>query len=477
MNPVAFLLLLCLAAAPLRGARAQEADSAKIVPDSRAAIQMSFAPVVKKVAPAVVNIYTKRVVTQRISPFMDDPFFRQFFGNAFRLNMGGVTRDRVENALGSGVIVSADGLVVTNAHVIKGADEIQVVLPDGREFDAHLTLTDAPSDLALLRISAPGEKLPYVTLKPSENMQVGDLVLAIGNPFGVGQTVTSGIISALARSSLNIENFNFFIQTDAAINPGNSGGPLVAMDGSVIGINTAIFSQSGGSLGIGFAIPSEMVATVVAAEGNGQAGDRGVVRAWLGVTTQAVTPEIAESLGFKRPHGVLIASLHHESPARKAGMQVGDVVVALDGREMHNSEEMKFRMATVPLGATARFDILRKGKPMTIEVVASAPPDAPPRRKTVLSGRSPLSGATVANINPAVAVELGLREEEGVVILSVAPQTEAARLAAPGDIVSAVNDKVIADVGDLQEALRLGQATGWKLLITHNGQKRQIVIR
>jgi serine protease Do len=310
MNPVALFLLLCLAAAPVlhgHGARAEEADASKIVPDSRAAIQMSFAPVVKKVAPAVVNIYTKRVVTQRLSPFMDDPFFRQFFGNAFQLNRGGVTRDRVENALGSGVIASADGLVVTNAHVIKGADEIQVVLPDGREFDAHVTLTDAPSDLALLRISAPGEKLPFVTLKPSENMEVGDLVLAIGNPFGVGQTVTSGIISALARSSLNIENFNFFIQTDAAINPGNSGGPLVAMDGSVIGINTAIFSQSGGSLGIGFAIPSEMVATVVAAEKNGQAGDGGVVRAWLGVTTQAVTPEIAESLGFKTPHGIMKA--------------------------------------------------------------------------------------------------------------------------------------------------------------------------
>jgi S1-C subfamily serine protease len=220
-----------------------------------------------------------------------------------------------------------------------------------------------------------------------------------------------------------------------------------------------------------------MVATVVAAEKGGQKNDKGVVRAWLGVTTQAVSPEIAESLGFKVPHGVLIAALHHESPARKAGMQVGDVVVALDGRDMHSSEEMRFRMATVPLGHTAKFDIIRKGQPVSIDVVASAAPDLPPRGETVLKGRNPLNGAKVANINPAVAVELGIKEEEGVVVLSVAPQTEASRLVGPGDIISAVNDKVIARVGDLEQALQQGQAVGWKLLINRDGQKRQIVIR
>jgi len=253
----------------------------RITPNSRDQLVLSYSSVVKKVSPAVVNIYTKRVVTRSYSPFGGDPFFEQFFGNSF--GMGGLNRQQVESSLGSGVIVDAGGVVVTNAHVIKGAQEISVVLNDGREFDAELAIKDDRSDLAVLRMKTKGEDLPFATLKPSENLEVGDIVIAVGNPFGVGQTVTSGIISALARSSLNINDFNFFIQTDAAINPGNSGGPLVSMDGGVIGINTAIYSRSGGSLGIGFAIPSEMVQTVIAAEKTGQR-NISVARPWIGAS-------------------------------------------------------------------------------------------------------------------------------------------------------------------------------------------------
>jgi len=255
------------------------AENPKIVPAGRNQVNLSFAPLVKQVAPAVVNIYTKRTVTRSAHPFINDPFFQQFFGGNLAPDLGGgLTRKQVEGALGSGVIIDADGIVVTNAHVIRGADEISIVLSDGREFPATLSLKDDHSDLAILRVDTDGEKLPAARLRSSEDMEVGDLVLAVGNPFGVGQTVTSGIVSALSRSSLNISDYNFFIQTDAAVNPGNSGGPLVAMDGGVVGINTAIYSQSGGSLGIGFAIPSEMVQTVVAAEANGQGGERGVLR-------------------------------------------------------------------------------------------------------------------------------------------------------------------------------------------------------
>ena len=283
------------------------------VPSDRTQVQLSYSPLVKQVAPSVVNIYTKRVVTRNVSPFGGDPFFEQFFGGGF----SGLNQRQVESSLGTGLIVGSEGVLVTNAHVVKGAQEISVVLQDGREFDAKVSLSDDKTDLAILRVDAEGERLPTATLKPSENLEVGDIVLAIGNPFGVGQTVTSGIVSALARSSLDINDFNFFIQTDAAINPGNSGGPLVAMDGSVIGLNTAIYSRSGGSLGIGFAIPSEMVQQVIAAEKSG-ATNASALRPWIGVSGQSVTRDIASSLGLSKPRGVLVAQMHKESPARKA---------------------------------------------------------------------------------------------------------------------------------------------------------------
>ncbi len=446
----------------------------RAVPENKAQVQLSFAPLVKQIAPAVVNIYTKRVVTQRVSPFFNDPFFEHFFGQS----MGsGIPRRRVENSLGSGVIIAADGLVVTNAHVAKDADEITVVLPDGREFEAEKALVDEPSDLALLRMKAVDEKLPYASLKPSETLEVGDLVLAIGNPFGVGQTVTSGIVSALARSSLNINDFNFFIQTDAAINPGNSGGALVAMDGGVIGINSAIYSRDGGSMGIGFAIPSEMVATVIAAEAAGQSGDKGVVRPWLGITAQKVTSDIADSLDFNVPHGVLVAGLHEASPLRKAGLKVGDVVLRVNGRDVRDPAEMKFRMAMVSLGSEAEVVILRQGQEKHYKVRAIAPPDIPARDETLLDGAHVLQGATVANLNPAVAVELGMKDEGGVVVMNVDRRAQAVRFVAPGDLILEINGLEVKDVRALQKALSRSDPRGWQLVIERNGRKRQIVVR
>lgn len=449
----------------------------EVVPQSMQQIQLSFAPVVKKVAPAVVNIYTKRLVSSgNRNPFMEDPFFRQFFGggNAF----GGQMRQHVESALGSGVIVEANGLVVTNAHVIQAAEEIIVVLTDGREYEAKVSLVDEASDLALLRIDAKQEVLPFVSLKPSESLEVGDLVLAIGNPFGVGQTVTSGIVSAQGRSSLDINDFNFFIQTDAAINPGNSGGPLVSLDGHVVGINSAIYSSSGGSLGIGFAIPSEMVATVIAAEKSGQTGQGRILRPWLGVGVQNITSEIASSLGLQKPGGALISELHTSSPLIAAGMKVGDIILQINGHEIHDSAEMKFRMATVPLGQSAKFKIQRGNRTLDVDVQAITPPDDPPRQETILKGRHPLNGVTVANINPAVAVELDIRgQEEGVVVIKT-PRNMRTRFIEPGDILIEINGQQIKTVTDIQQALSLSEGqSGTALVILSGNRINKIFIR
>lgn len=470
-----FSSLFCLMAILLAISMPAYAAPEKQIPVEAATVQLSFAPLVKKVAPAVVNIYTTRTITRRyVHPFMDDPFFSQFFGDMPGFDRNGATRRKVEGALGSGVIVSADGLVVTNSHVVKGAEEIKVILSDGREYPAKLSLTDDPSDVALLRIDSGDQLLPYAELKPSEALEVGDLVLAIGNPFGVGQTVTSGIVSGLARSSLNINDYNFFIQTDAAINPGNSGGPLVSMDGGVIGINTAIFSQSGGSVGIGFAIPSEMVESVIAAEAG---GGKGVVRPWLGVSSQAVTAEIADSLGLKAPRGTLISALHKASPLHKAGVRVGDVLVSLNDHEIRDPSEMKFRMATVKIGDTAQIGYLRNGKVIKADIAAIAPPDEPDRDEVTLD-MGIFDGVTVSNINPAVAHELGLSDQdaEGVIVTGTEGQGYGPRLFRKGDIIMKVGDQDITDVRMLRKRLMLRLAV-FSIIINRNGQIQQIAIR
>lgn len=464
-------LILALVSVPFTAA---QAETAQQIPQSRQEVTLSFAPVVKQVTPSVINIFTKRVVTRNISPFMNDPLFSQFFQGM------GFPQQRLEGSLGSGVIVDADGLAVTNAHVIRGAEEITVALSNGREFPASIVVQDDASDLALLRIKTGGEKLPAARLQSSESLEVGDLVIAIGNPFGVGQTVTSGIVSALARSSLNINDFNFFIQTDAAINPGNSGGPLVSMSGGVVGINAAIYSKDGGSLGIGFAIPSEMVNTILAAQKSGQVSKRGdVVRPWVGVSAQDVTSDIATSLGLASPMGALVAGLHAASPAKNAGLQQGDVVTAINGHPIKDAAEMHFRLATIPMGDTTTLTYSRKGKEGTVTLKAIAPPDVPARDPLKIKGQNPLNGATLCNINPAVEMEMGLKNApvQGAVVSVITPNTIAARVVQVGDVLLAVNGMRIGTPRDAEEALSHPTRQGWALKILSNGQERTLVVR
>ena len=300
-------LLLSLAAAP-PGALAQE----RRVPSSPNEVRLSYAPVVQRVAPAVVNVYAAKTVSVR-NPLFDDPIFRRFFG------MPGGSGEQVQRSLGSGVLIDASGLVVTNNHVIEGADQVKVSLSDKREFEAEMVLKDARSDLAVLRIKARNERFPALEFSDSDALEVGDIVLAIGNPFAVGQTVTHGIVSAVARTQVGITDYQFFIQTDAAINPGNSGGALVDMTGRLVGINTAIFSRSGGSQGIGFAIPANMVRVVVA---SAKSGGSTVKRPWLGARLQAVTPEIAEKSRAEAADRSPDCERRRRRPRRASGTEI-----------------------------------------------------------------------------------------------------------------------------------------------------------
>ena len=441
------------------------------LPGSRAQVELSFAPLVRKAAPAVVNIYTRKVVrTRQSAPLFDDPFFRRFFGESFRF---GRPRERVQNSLGSGVIIDADGLIVTNHHVVEGADAITVVLSDRREFDAALVGTDKRTDLAVLRIDVGDEPLPFLEFRDSDDLEVGDLVLAIGNPFGVGQTVTSGIVSALARTQVGISDLNFFIQTDAAINPGNSGGALITMDGKLVGVNSAIFSKSGGSLGIGFAIPANMVRSVIAGI---SAGGR-LVRPWFGAWGQTVSAALAASLGMSRPRGVLISAVYGGSPAARAGVEIGDVVVAVNGREVNDSEGLRFRIATLALGGTAELTVWRRGRETPRRLHLVAPPENPPRRVTELSGAHPLSGAIVANMSPALADELQVGTfSPGVIILEVERRSTAGRLGfRPGDMIQAVNGEAVKSVDGVQ-GLLTRRVARWRITIERGGKTLGLVV-
>ncbi|MEO5372987.1 MAG: DegQ family serine endoprotease [Alphaproteobacteria bacterium] len=435
--------------------------SAQTVPTSRAQVSTSFAPVVRQAAPAVVNIYSRRVVktSKNVSPLLDDPLFRYFFGEQFGL---GVPKERVQSSLGSGVIIRSDGVVVTNHHVIKDSDEVIVVLADRREFEAKVVGTDERTDLAVVRIDTHGEKLPALILGNSDELEVGDLVLAIGNPFGVGQTVTSGIVSALARTSVGVSDYRFFIQTDAAINPGNSGGALVTVDGRLAGINSAIYSRSGGNIGIGFAIPANMVKAVV----DGVLAQGRPVRPWLGASGQAVTPEIAESLGLARPVGVLVNAVRRGGPADTAGLRKGDVILAVNSHEVEDPEALRYRIATLPVGETATLKVQRAGEARGIAVRLVAPPDQPPRELTDIKGRNPFAGATVANVNPALTEELGLGAiEGGVIVTRVRRDSLADRInLRPGDVVLDINGRTIATVAELKQSL-VDADKGWRIMV------------
>ena len=328
--------------------------------------QGSYADAAKKAIPAVVHIFTSQEVKGPRHPFINDPIFRHFFGDRFG------EQSQRRSGLGSGVVVSPEGYILTNFHVIDGADEIEVGHNDGRKYKARVVGSDPESDLAVLRIPA-DHKLPVIAFGSSETLQVGDVVLAIGNPFGVGQTVTSGIVSALGRSHLGINTFENFIQTDAAINPGNSGGALVDSNGNLVGINTAIYSQSGGSMGIGFAIPVSLAKSVM--EQIVRTG--GVTRGWVGIEVQEITPELAESFKLQATQGALVAGVMRGSPADKAGIKPGDVLALVAGKPVKDVQAMLELIAALEPGKTARFDVKRDGRDLAIEVPIGKRPKPP----------------------------------------------------------------------------------------------------
>ncbi len=451
----------------LRGA----VSDGRQVPDNASQIRYSFAPLVKQVSPSVVNVYAARQVRQRRSPFAGDPFFERFFGeNAF----GGGARQRTARALGSGVIIGKDGVVITNNHVIENADEVKVVLSDGRELPAEIRLIDKKSDLAVLQILSE-ETFPAVNLGDSDDLEVGDLVLAIGNPFGVGQTVTSGIVSALARGRTGITDFGFFIQTDASINPGNSGGALVAMDGSLIGINTAIFSRSGGSNGIGFAVPSNMVRVVLDSV---RRGSDSVMRPWIGAQFQSVTSDIAESVGLPQPAGALVAGIVNGSPAEQAGLRLGDVILEVDGRAIEHVDALGYRLATAGIGRKVALQVLSRNKSRELTISLMEAPEDPPRDQRLIGGRSPFTGATVANLSPRVVQELGLPgSPSGVVVIDIDRGSPANRFGfKPKDIIVSVNDYLVEDTSQLDEMAR-SRPGSWRYEFEREGRRYRQAVR
>ncbi|MDH6235100.1 Do/DeqQ family serine protease [Mesorhizobium soli] len=442
----------------------------KRLPLGNAELQLSFAPLVKTTGPAVVNVYASQQVRVR-SPFAGDPLFEQFFGGQFG---GGQAPQRLQSALGSGVLVDPSGIVVTNNHVIKDADEVKVATSDGREFPSKVLLKDDSLDLAVLKIED-SKPFPVIPVGDSDALEVGDLVLAIGNPFGVGQTTTSGIVSALARSHIGVSDFGFFIQTDAAINPGNSGGALINMGGQLVGINTAIFSRSGGSIGIGFAIPSNMVRAVVE---SAKQGRDYFERPFIGATFEPVTAAIAESLGMAQPAGALVSAVSADGPAAKAGLKPGDVVLSLNDIAIEHVDALGYRLATLSIDNPATLNILSQGAEKKVEITPVRPPEGASAAEITIDGESPFSGAKVTALSPRLAQRLGMPSEaKGVAIIDIQRGSSAGEFGfMPRDIVREVNGATI----DTPEKLKLAAAEKtrwWRFTVERNGQLMRQVLR
>ncbi len=434
------------------------------VPRSEQQIKLSYAPVVREAAPAVVNVYATTVTRQSASPFANDPFFRRFFGEdnpMFR------SRPRESHSLGSGVIVDPGGYILTNSHVVSGATDIRVSTTRGRQYDVELVLDDQKTDLAVLRITGADREFPYLEFGDSDDLAVGDLVLAIGDPFGVGQTVTSGIVSALARTGVETSDYGFFIQTDAAINPGNSGGALVDMNGNLVGINSSIFTRSGGNLGIGFAIPADMARVVAEA---GIAGTE-VVRPWMGVALQEVTPDLADSVGIDPPRGALVTEVAANSPAANAGLQSGDVIMSVAGHAVDSPNAFNYRIATQQVGGTAEIGFIRDGQERTVTARLSAGPDNVPDQQVQISGNTRFAGVTAEAMTPQLAQEYGLPfDTGGIIIVSVAEGSPAARMGLQqGDIIRSLNGEEMTDLerfGNLASQRR----DGWQIVLQRGNQ-------
>jgi Do/DeqQ family serine protease len=455
---------------PIVMAQTGTSPQQEAAPETREQIRLSFAPIVKRVAPAVVNVYATSRVEIR-SPFEGDPFFERFFGPGSPF---GAPREQERSSLGSGVIVDAEGLVVTNNHVIGGASDVKLALADGREYQAEILLRDEQTDIAVLKIDNGGEAFPVLELGDSDALEVGDLVLAVGNPFAVGQTVTSGIVSALARTNIGITDSGFFIQTDAAINPGNSGGALVDMDGALVGINTAIFSRTGGSIGIGFAIPSNMVRVVVA---QAMSGSTSMARPWIGASCQDLTREIAQSLGIDTPRGALVVGIDPESPAAKAGLEIGDLILRAAGRDIADRAGLDYRIAVAGIGNAVELAIWRDGVTMTLSVVPEAAPELGEDDLVLLGGESPLTGAVVTDLTAALTAQLHIRgADRGAVIVAIEPGTPAARLGfRPGDVVLRAQGEDISTAKQLAGIVEAGSRL-WRISFNRGGRISNLVI-
>jgi Do/DeqQ family serine protease len=440
----------------------RSAQDNRAVPETKAQVQLSFAPVVREVAPAVVNVYGA-ARQQRRQAEMEE-FFRRYFGEGGQ----GAPRGRQPSSVGSGVIVDPSGLVVTNHHVIEGMTEVKVALADGREFEAEIVLRDPRTDLAMLRLKD-ARDISHLELGNSEALEVGDIVLAIGNPFGVGQTVTQGIVSALARTQVGVSDYQFFVQTDAAINPGNSGGALVDMEGRLVGINTAIFSRSGGSHGIGFAIPSTIVKAVI---DSARGGSRTVRRPWFGAQLQGIDRQVAEGLGLERPMGVLVTSIVDKGPAADAGLARGDVILAIDGQVVDSPEAFGYRFALRGIEGESKLTVLRGGKRETLSVKLMTPPETRPRDPVRIRSKSPLAGATLVNISPAVADELQIDiSSDGVVVSDLDAGGVAARVGfQKGDMILAINGQRVATTKDAERLVARSGGSYWEITVNRGGR-------
>jgi Do/DeqQ family serine protease len=428
----------------------------RLPPSNFATLKMSFAPIVKRAAPAVVNVYSTRTVRTQV-----DPFWAMFGGGM------GVPRDRVEASLGSGVIVRDDGVIVTNNHVIEGGQQLRVVLADRREFPAHVLLADAKADLAVLKIDVSGDKLPVLPIEDRNDTQVGDLVLAIGDPFGVGQTVTNGIVSGIARTDVGQSDFGVYIQTDAAINPGNSGGPLVDVNGNLIGLNTFILSRSGSSSGVGFAIPAALVRRVVE---SAVGGKHTLQRPWLGVRATAVTADSAKALGLDRPQGVLVADVYPGGSAAHAGIETGDLILSIDGQPVSDQASLNYLVATHRPGDTVPVGLRQHGAARTVSVRVEPAPEFPARDPRTITGQNPLSGASLVNLSPAVADQYGIDPFLKGPLITATGQGIAARAGfQPGDIIRSVNGRATNTVAEL--AVALSSASGWSMIIQRGDQQ------
>ena len=436
------------------------------VPQSELEIKLSFVPLVKQAAPAVVNIYAQRIIEERRSPFSRDPFFRDFFKNFGQL------QPRVQNSLGSGVILSGDGYVVSNYHVVGGATDIRVVLHDGREISGNVILSDEESDLAVLKLNT-DEMLPHLDLRKSDTVEVGELVLAIGNPFGVGQTVTNGIISGLARTGIASGSAKgYFLQTDAPINPGNSGGALIDISGSLVGVNTSILSRSGGSNGIGFAIPADLVGQFLV---QAKAGRSSFIRPWAGMRGQPITFEMAASLNLPAMSGMIISELHELSPFSKVGIGVGDIITKVDGLDINSPAEMLYRMSVAGIGAAVDISYLSKGTIKSSKIDLVEIPNLKGKQVT-LGPEFIFLDLRISELTPEFQSKFGLSfSSTGLIVLD--PGRIASRLGLRrGDLLREINGKSVDTIEDVTSAISSIENSG-SITIIRSGRRVSLRFR